>query len=251
MRQFTLVAWYGAKPALFEELIRKAQGILSESIPSFAPYEIAQVHATILGLERLPATDWHNANFARHRGQFVPMNVAGFLRWLREGDFPFTVQIGGFTRDELPFTSRGASPYQRSFSIAGDKAVMMGWPVERSDDHGSAANYPLTLESLRRGGQQFGMLHSFHASSGDVDNDFFFRLGMIHQPEALEPGLRRETEERLRQFLSERPALFLGVNESDVVLAVYEDNRLPTGTTRVLPLRDVQLNEESIRALLD
>ena len=58
------------------------------------------------------------------------MNLEGILDYLRRcGHFPLAVQVGGYGKRDYPFVSRQARPYERSFSIQGDKVVVMGWPI--------------------------------------------------------------------------------------------------------------------------
>jgi len=58
------------------------------------------------------------------------MNLEGTLDYLRRcGHFPLEVQVGGYGKRDYPFISRQSRPYERSFSIQGDKVVVMGWPI--------------------------------------------------------------------------------------------------------------------------
>src|SRR5689334_20479910 len=53
MRQLALVAFYGPKPIRVAELIWACQEQIAERLGSvFEPYDIAQVHATIVSLQR-------------------------------------------------------------------------------------------------------------------------------------------------------------------------------------------------------
>src|SRR4029453_11203237 len=89
---------------------------------------------------------------------------------------PALIRLGGFdpARD-YSFSSRGLHPAARSFSIQGRIAVAMGWPVV----HGA---FPPSIDVLRRELAQAGALHKYHASDGDIDNDFFFVIGQLERP---------------------------------------------------------------------
>src|SRR5262245_43314583 len=129
MRQLTLVAFYGQKPNALADLIRECQQTIAARFGrSFQPYDMLQVHATILGLEPCPQSV-NNRNLSLYRGELKEMDLAGFRAFLSgDGHLPFTVQLGGFQPADDYFESRGMTPYQRSFSIQGAFAVMMGWP---------------------------------------------------------------------------------------------------------------------------
>lgn len=131
--QVTLVAYYGKKPSAIEALIRSLQEELNHRLRSaFEPYEVDQVHATIIGLEALrEGSEIVNVNSQELRGERRPMNWAKILNFIdTTSRLPFEVQIGGFSpAAAYPFTSRTEHPYFRSFSLQGAIAVAMGWPV--------------------------------------------------------------------------------------------------------------------------
>ena len=142
MKQITLVSLYGEKEDNLVKLIGRCQKDVAESVTEpdgstcFTPHDIRQIHATIIGLERRIGSSADNASFLKHREREVEMDFEGFLRYLRGcGHFPLEVQIGGFGEREYPFTSGNPitgekmRPYDRSFSLQGDKVVMMGWPI--------------------------------------------------------------------------------------------------------------------------
>jgi hypothetical protein len=235
MRQLALVAFYREKPAALGQLIQSCQEQLQRSLGSaFQPYELAQVHATILGLERIGDGLGHNYNFANLRGEQRTMDLAGLLDFIGTTDrLPFTVQFGGFADRAYPFTSRGRKPYARSFVIQGDKAVLMGWPVD-SLAKGRAA-YPHTLDELRRQGQAFNVLHKYHQTDNDVDNDLYLRLGLL-ETTAVPAALLATVSADLRGYLSIRQPLRATVGADELSLIAYADERLPPATTRSWPL---------------
>jgi hypothetical protein len=107
MRQATLVAYNGSKPTALAEVIHKCQQMVKARAGGrFHPYGMEQVHATILGLERVDGR--FNRNFAEHRGERKEMDVVGFSEYLQmPGALPFEVQFGGFPDRDFPFTSQG------------------------------------------------------------------------------------------------------------------------------------------------
>ena len=170
----------GASAASWRDrLARAVQQVGARII--FRPYPLAQVHATVLGLERLPQPALYNRNMLEFRGELRAMRLPelfGFI--LQSGHLPFDAQFGGFEDCDYPFRSRGARPFDRSFSIQGRTAVIIGWPVRAARDRRSSApDWPLILDELRRSAQRFGVLHRWHPEPSDVDNDLYLRLGLL------------------------------------------------------------------------
>ena len=249
MIQVTLIALYGDKQDDFATAITRCQQIAAQAVGSaFTPYDLCQIHATIIGFERHIASPVFNANFAKHRGRDVVMEFDGYLTYLRGcGLFPFEVQLGGFANRDYPFTSRGTLPYDRSFSIQGDKVVVMGWPLrgepfKAPPDTPAACSreariYPATLDAIRLAAQRYGILHGYHRLLTDVDNDLFFRIGLI-DPKALTAATTSTLEGQVRQFLSSQPPLVIEIRIEDICIAAYEDDRLPLVSTQTWSLAD-------------
>ena len=258
MTQMTTVALYGEKSGDFAGLITRCQGLVRSVLgDSFQPYDLAQIHATIFGLERKSASALYNANFSRYRGLDLVMNLEGILGYLRSCDhFPLQVQIGGFGNRDYPFVSRQARPYQRSFSIQGDKVVMMGWPIRggpfprplgtSSALADEAKLYPLTLEVIRQAAQAYGVLHAYHRERTDVDNDLFFRIGLLIDQLSLPEKVGATLEAEVRRFLSIQPPLVLDIHLEQVSVALYEEDTLPTSSTRVWSLADPDLTASAL-----
>lgn len=246
--QLTLVSLYGDKHRDFAALIAECQQLAVQVLGSaFSPYDMRQIHATIIGLQRRRASAC-NANFLKHRGKDVAMDLPGFLATLRACEqIPFEVQLGGFAQRDYPFTSRKAIPYERSFSVQGDKLVVMGWPVCGEPRPALPATpaatsrdtriYPRTLDLIRRTAQRYGILHAYHRLEADVDNDLFFRIGLV-DPEAMTAPATLALEHRARQLLSTRPPLVIRIRIEDIYIAAYEDERLPCSSTRTWSLAD-------------
>jgi hypothetical protein len=214
---------------------------------SFRPYSLDQIHATVLGLERRSRCGLENRNLHAFRGCAKSMRLAGLLRCLLESNrFPFDARFGGFESADHPFESRGARPYDRSFSLQGEIAVVIGWPIRagRAGD----PTYPKLLEELRRGAQRFNVLHRWHRRPTDVDNDLYLRLGMV------EAGFRRPEleliEDDLRRGLGASSPVIVEVGISDLTVVSYpaDDDSLPAGRSRAFQLTDLRLQDESFIA---
>jgi hypothetical protein len=257
--QVTLVSLYGDKNKDFAAAITQWQQVVTQAVGSaFTPYDVRQIHATITGLERHQAPVY-NSNFAKYRGREVSMDFAGLLAYLRScGHFPFEVQIGGFANRDYPFTSRKTVPYERSFSVQGDKVVVMGWPVRGepfSDTPATLAAqiheariYPPTLDLIRHAAQRFGILHGYHRSVTDVDNDLFFRIGLI-DPKATTPVATSALESQVRHLYSTLRPLVIEIRLEDIYIAAYEDDKLPAPSTRIWSLADPQVTGSFVAGL--
>lgn len=243
--QASLVALYGPKPAPLARLIARCQAYLAEHCPAFQPYRLEQIHGTLVGLERTP--EGYNHNFRALRKEKRAMDLPGWLAFLQQTDLlPFTVQIGGFSKADAPFLSRGERPYVRSFAIFGDAAVMIGWPVlTASAPH---VTYPSTLETLRRHAQSFGLLHTYHRRPDDRDNDFYFRLGLFDGPPP-EAAARDALTHHLRTLLARAGPAFVTIGREDLYVASYHHETLPPETTRTVALPDFAPTPEALQAL--
>lgn len=256
MRQLTLVACYGPKPDGLGDLLRSWQERLDRSLRQigagavFRPYPLAQVHATVLGLERVSHAGLHNRNMHEFRGQLRTMRLAELFAFILDsGHLPLDVQLGGFEDREYPFRSRGARPYHRLFSVQGRTAVVIGWPVRMArEGRPRAPDWPLTLEELRRSAQMFNVLHRWHRAPADVDNDFYLRLGLLErEPAASE---RELVENEMRRALGEAPPLTVGVGPSELALVAYPagEETLPVDKCEVVGLTDPRLRSEDFIA---
>jgi len=257
--QITLVSLYGDKKKDFAAAITQWQQLAAQAVGSaFTPYDIRQIHATIIGFERHQAPAY-NANFSKYRTRDVAMDFTGLLAYLRGcGQIPFEVQLGGFAHRDYPFTSRKTTPYERSFSVQGDKVVVMGWPV-RGEPFSvppvtptaatqEARIYPPTLEIVRHAMQGFGVLHGYHREVTDVDNDLFFRIGLIDE-KATTPALTTALEIQARRILSAQRPLIIEIRLEDIYIAAYDDDRLPVSTTRIWSLADPKVTGQFVRRL--
>jgi hypothetical protein len=241
----TLISFYGPKPRAFGGLIGDCQEEVAKCLgAAFRPYDLRQVHCTIASLDRIGDTGIFNASFLEFRDRRVEMDLAGLTAYLGSMG-GIQIRIGGFAESDSPFVSRGQSPYQRSFSMQDGKAVVMGWPMERS---GQLEIYPPRLDSLRRELQRFGILHRYHASEADIDNDFYLRIG-LYDPARIPPAAMARVEHRLREFLSHRPPVIFPLGLADLALAQSDHVTLPPATTTLLPLSTPAITARSIAGL--
>jgi hypothetical protein len=249
--QATIVALYGDKQAALAALVADCQRVVAGFLGSrFRPYQPAQIHATVIGLEREESERGRflNRNYKRLRSIDADMDFGGLLAFLRDGrHWPMSVQIGGFGERDEPFTSRGVRPFIRGFALHGDCVVMMGWPVIAAAGPGEAACYPATLETIRRSAQRWGVLHAYHARPNDTDNDLFFRIGMLDDPGSIAPGPAERLSAPVRHRLAARGPLIIDIHPSDLSVVFYRSPELPPLTTRAYSLADVRVGDAFIR----
>ncbi len=241
----SLVAYYGEKPAQLAELISAVQAELGGHLPqAFCGYAMEQVHATIIGLEgHRDSGEVINSNYRELRGERRGMDLAGVFGLLREPSLlPLTVVLGGYREAEAyAFTSRGLHPYLRSFAIHGDIAVAMGWPW-------SEGGLPPTLGRLRCAFERVNVLHKYHRTADDLDNDFYFVLGRIRPDRVSETELQG-LQARMRAFLAAREPLAIAVGRECLSLVAYVDTRAPPDTTRAFGLDAAEADLEHITNL--
>lgn len=241
----SLVAYYGDKPPEIAALIIEAQNILQDALSSaFRKYDIRQVHATLISLEgHRKGNAIVNANYNQFCGEQRAIDFDKAFKLLQHQDFlPFKVVLGGYKEHgNYSFTSRGAHPYQRSFSIQGDIAVAMGWPFDGKD-------YPPVLNRLRRAFNSANILHKYHRTSDDTDNDFYFVLGNVILREASKEALQR-AHERMIEFFSCREPLAVTVAREHLRVIAYTDPKVPLDTTRSYNLDEAEGNLGEIKSL--
>ncbi len=245
--QFTLVAFYGPKPQTFSRFLRSCQDKLANLLrSSFHPYDIEQIHATLVGLEGIREGELIlNQNFAEHRGQRLNMDFGDILRLLRSSPFlPVEIQIGGFKPyEDYAFTSRGQHPHLRTFTIQGQTAVVMGWPV-------STRREPAPLDRLRQSFQTVNVLHKFHKCSEDIDNDFFFVIGRVDRsPQENEFDIQ-EAEYVLRAHLADLHPLSVQMGLAQLLVVGYLDKQLPLATSCWFKVDDLQDDQALSRIAL-
>jgi hypothetical protein len=220
---------YGAKPAPLADRLAAIVARLENRLGgAFRPYALEQIHATLVGFEGITVgTLVINANYARLRGEVRPMDLGRARQLLLSTPLlPFTIQLGGFQNDHTySFTSRGGHPYLRSFIFQDKNAVAVGWPR-------AAADYPQSLDRLRRTLNQANILHKYHRAPEDVDNDFFLVLGHVEKGNVASEALQ-ETEDDLRDYLAASGPLTFPVTQKELAVVAYQDPTLPITSSRV------------------
>jgi len=225
--KLTLVAHYGEKAAQWAELIVRYQTALATELRgAFRPYEVSQVHATIIGLEGLPrdaiSGDGPTETPWRLEGVAELLNATSAL--------PFQVRIGGYRPDtEYPFESFGRHPFLRSFTVhASGLVVAIGWP----EAHGTFSN---VLDELRREFNPYGFVHKYHKTAQDIDNDFFFVLGKIDPPAVVDIDIETAAA-RIRACMADAEPVYVQVAKSDLAVIAYVDEELPAATSQRIRL---------------
>lgn len=243
MKQLGLVSLYGQKPSSFENLVKDCQELISKYLgDTFLPYDIGQIHGTIISLAQLRDRNLYNLHHYKLTDELIKMDIVGYLTYLKsEIIFPFTIRIGGFDADDAPFLSKGCKPYARSFFIMGIKALMIGWPLDRESIDNSGLEISNLLGKMRKAGERFNIPHMYN-SSNFVDNEYYFRIGILRE-QVSEKVKILEVENAIREYLSSNDPVFLEINLRDLSLVLYEDETLPLETTDAIPI--VNINDTS------
>jgi hypothetical protein len=254
--QASLVAFYGPKTGPLRHFLRRCLDGVTGAIEkhaagcSFRPYSLGQIHATVIGLERTTPASFENRNLHVLRGACRSMELIRFFCFLRESErLPLQAQFGGFANIDYPFASRGARPYDRTFSIQGEIAVVIGWPIGAAPGGFTAAQtYPRVVDDLRREAQRFNVLHRWHRRPTDVDNDLYVRLGLVDGE--LLPPERALIEAEIRGRLSASSPVIVRLGIADLTVVSYpsDDESLPEDRTRTVALADSRLQDESFIA---
>ena len=177
----SLVAYYRDKPANLILLIREIQQQLKQIYgKDFIPYDLAQIHGTIIGCEGLSTPRGIvNKWFYEHRNQVKYANFAGFLEYFANTQFfPLNIKFGGYQKDfDYQFLSRGKHPSDRSFQLRKSNSnqlipIIIGW---------SSTQQKITTDvhQIRLDCQKYNFLHKYHQSSQDIDNDFFLVSALV------------------------------------------------------------------------
>jgi hypothetical protein len=245
--KLTLVACYGDKSEPLRALVLDLQNFLGKQLGgSFRPYELEQVHATIIGLEGSPQSNGAqliNTNYVELRQERRTMDLTKALDIIQHSPLlPIRIRIGGFQRDvAYGMTSRGQHPYQRSFSFQGDSVVALGWPCLDGD-------FPPSLDQLRRSFNEANILHKYHALPTDVDNDLFFVLGHVEAARVSER--RGEIEAAVRDRLAGRDPVHVELDRTNLFVVAYTDPQLPPNGPRRSEVRPIAPLPPAVAELL-
>lgn len=198
----TVVAWYDTLPDGLEQLVARIHALGATHLgAAFAPRDPAQVHATLIGLERAASP-------------FDPGPLAAHLHAALAR--PLTIRFG-FPRDDRRMLSRGLPLHDRTFSVRDGRAVLMGWPV--------VDGAPLSaLADLRDGCAAVGVTHRYGS-----DPDVYLVVADVVTDDgaALESAVRAD--------LAAAP-VHAPLSAADLCLVTYADPALPRATSSWRPL---------------
>jgi hypothetical protein len=220
----TAVALYGIKKGPLKELLQATQEILRTHLGArFRPYTLDQIHSTLIRLDWRPDERTGRAVNTRYRevtGVADPMDPARAMELLGSfGASSHRIRIGGYAPGRpASFTSRGVHPHDRMFSVQGRAFVLVGWPLATI-----AAGTPAKpLDDLRRNMKDANILHWYHESPADIDNDFHLVVG--HHDDAL-PHQAAGAVTAVRRYLAEHPAE-VDVSIDDVAVIASDSSTL-------------------------
>ncbi|MDJ0595718.1 MAG: hypothetical protein QNJ72_37995 [Pleurocapsa sp. MO_226.B13] len=236
----SLVAFYGDKPPQFITLIERLQAYLANHQliqDKFIPYQLEQVHGTIIGCEGVKTESgiigkW----FFERRQEQRYLDCAGSIAYLqRQVDFPLTIRFGGYDRNtNYRFLSRSQHLYFRSFQLqpAAEETipVLIGWSWENN-------RVSLAMDDLRRNLQQFNLLHKYHALPDAIDNDFYLRLGTINA--SLTPQTTRIIASEMRNLLESQFPSYISIDQDSIAFVQYQDLSLTPATTKVKSIAEI------------
>ena len=243
MTQLTLVTHYGKKSSSLTSLITMLQNKLSSSLgAAFIPYEMEQVHGTIIGLEGILTdsgiiNEWFKKNLKREEN----IDIDGLLKYIQSDRIDeITVQIGGWQpHKDYEFESKDQHPYLRSFSFRGEIAVAMGWPIVND-------KYCESLYELRKSFEEVKFFHK-HNKDEYRDNDFFFVLGRVSK-ERVTPMLLQQAASEIRLILSGIEET-VRINKDTLSIVAYVDTQLPLATSEAFSLNEKILTTRIVEDL--
>jgi hypothetical protein len=198
----TVVAWYDTLPDDLALLVGQVQASAARLLGgAFTARDPAQVHATVIGLERAPA----------------PFDLSPLATHLRSAlSPPWTIRFGGFPPGDRRLLSRGLSLHDRTFGVYGDKVVLVGWPVDEGAPQRTLADARLSCADL-------GVTHRY----GD-DPDVYLVVGEA-------AGVPTERVAAVRRELA-LGGVDATLSFDDLSLVTYDDPALPRASTRWRPL---------------
>ena len=200
----TVVAWYDPLPDALATLVTRIHATGTASLgDAFVPRDPAQIHATLIGLER--AT-----------GPFDPGPLAAHLHAALAS--PLTIQFGGFSLDDRRMLSQELPLHDRAFSARDGRAVLLGWPVVDGVPRPAVAD-------LRDSCAALGVTHRY-----GTDPDVYLVIADVARGlscTALETAVRTE--------LATDP-VHASLSAADLCLVSYDDPALPRSSSTWRPL---------------
>jgi hypothetical protein len=200
----TAVALYGPKPEPLKGFLNNVQDILHRQVgAAFRPYSLEQIHGTLVRLDWLIDSRSGlliNAHYRDATGTSSPMLPDRAMEILDSSlKSPLDIRIGGHEPEgRATFSSRGTPPHERMFSVQGQAFVLVGWPL--STIRCGIADKP--LDDLRRKMNSAHIMHWYHKSHADIDNDFHVVVG--HHADA-SPSVTSAAAKEVRNYLTKHP----------------------------------------------
>jgi hypothetical protein len=237
MNQLTLISLYGSKNSILKNLLYSIFDKINLTIigKSFNPYQLIQIHSTIVGLEKAVNDTYYNLNLLQDKNIKSNMDFECLFSKLNS-HFPMKIRFGGFNRDFKDFLSFRKKPFSRSFQIdlAKKKIVLIGWPHKNGDFHSKL------LWNLRNEiEKQCNIRHKY---ADEEDNDFYLVLGEIVQPAFNSTNKFKEDilnlENSIRQFLADN-SFEIEINFTDLKIAQYTNGTLPVEKTKIYEIENL------------
>jgi hypothetical protein len=213
------VAFYGTKSGPLGEMIIAIRNKLHQMLgDKFTPYTTKQTHSTLIRLDGV--VDGQNGSFSNSRYRQVrgiarPMDPNRALDILQVSlESAIRIRFGGYeSGGPATFSSQGGHPYDRMFFAPGNAFVLIGWPTVTVLS--GLAEKP--IDDLRRNMEAANVLHWYHQSPTDVDNDLHMVVGH-HQGAASSEVSKAVTA--IREYLAERPIeVDLGIDQVAVIVS--------------------------------
>ena len=247
MRQVTCVGFYGhQKPKKFQKYLKNLQTEVYSLLRSdFKPYDIRQIHGTIIGMEKLIGyREYANFNRWDVEEKIELMKFDEFIKVLQYWDYPIKIRFGGFKKGYKEFLScpksgfKQLEPYYRSFSVNVDmeKVVLIGWPHKNGD-------FKNNQELLKLRNEIKTKANITHKYDHWEDNDFFVVLGDItnksHWQETENAKKIDELNLRIRDDMCKEEdaiTLNLDLTQKDIYIVQYTQECLKLNSSEAYNL---------------
>lgn len=245
----SLVAYYGNKPSELEQLISELQQLLKDNFTTnFLPYDIKQIHGTIIGCEGVKTESGIvNKWFYTLRNEIKYIKYEGLLNYfLTSKLFPLDICFGGYQpKTNYQFLSRNRHPAVRSFQLQTSQdhtliPIIIGWSLQKQI-------ITTDIDNVRRNLQQFNYLHKYHKNFDDIDNDLYLRLGTIIGN--FSPKSIADIQHRINYYLQNRKSLIIPLERENLSIVKYQDLTLPISTTEIYSLAKLYSNPNLIQQL--
>jgi len=252
MKQVTMVSLYGQKDKKLKRLIEDCWEKINASKfrRIFKPYDMEQIHGTIIGMGKLIGfSELYNANIWHDLEDRRIMDFNDLVDIVK-GYLPMTVRFGGFNENYDKFTSLGKIPYERSFQVQWktSRFTLIGWPHK----NGNFTDKKILLELRNEIEKKCNIRHKYARYN---DNDLYMVLGEIKWLHLLTNSKLQELkmksallEESIREYLRKNYT-DVKITDEQVFLAQLEKETLPLDSTNVYYIQDPRINNSFIQNL--